>query len=201
MTQGTKNWIKSAVTVFENQALGTNSIAAPPWAAELFRRGQISSEFVRAERGQLEGISVTAPSILRFANECDPLAGLYAQWLHLDDVAACPPNAWAWQACQLWQGSSSAEQWVALGEKFSDVAAETSFLHILSRAEGAPTPAQWHEKFGRLINEPGNPAISYIGARMESLPHADNTLRRAYAFTTLANLALEPPVFATLHNQ
>lgn len=169
---------------------------ANEWAKELVRRRELATEFARAERGRLSGRQVVSPSILKSANSCDPLAGFYAQWLGLENLASCPPNAWAWQACQVWQGLTSVEQWSNLERQFPDAAAETSFLRILSKGKGAVTTEGWRTKFSRLIAEPHRPAVSYIGTRIHAISKADSYRREALAFSVLVNRAAEPPVFA-----
>ncbi len=166
------------------------------WAKELLRRRELATEFARSERVRQRGLQAIAPSILRSANACDPLAGFYAQWLGLENLASCPPNAWAWQACQVWQKSSSVEQWSYLERRFPEAAPETSFLRILSEGKGAVTPEGWHVKFSRLIAEPHRTAVSYIGTRIQAISYVDSNRRDALAFAVLANRAAEPPVFA-----
>ena len=167
------------------------------WARELRHRGGLATEFVRAERARTLGQPVAVPSIQNAARQCDPLAGFYAQWLAVDRVVASPPNAWAWRACQFWQQSAAAERWHHLERQFPEAAAETSCLQMLCSVSTPPTAERWRSRFGHHANKQVRPTVSFIAARIDGVAGADRKTRDLFAFSVLANRALDPPVFAT----
>ena len=168
------------------------------WARELAHRAELASEFARAERAKALGGAVSMPLIRRAAQRCDPLAGFYAQWLAVENPVPCPPNAWAWRACQFWQQSAPAERWDHLERQFPDAAAETSFLHVLCSVSQPVTAEQWCGRFSRHANDQTRPAVSFIRKRIDGVARADSDTRAMFAFAVLANRALEPPAFATV---
>ena len=121
-------------------AVDTSAVASA--LHEILRRGKLATEFNRARFAN--GSAVQTPRIRRESRVGDSLAGFYSQWLELDDTPACPPNAWAWNACQHWQRkTTTSEDWQNLAERFPEAATETEFLRSLARP-GAAEGENWH---------------------------------------------------------
>ena len=85
--------------------------------SELFRRGSLATEFCRARIAEDPARKET-DLIRQEALKGDPLAGFYSQWLMPEDTLACPPHAWAWNACRYWQKSACRNDWQHLVTQF-----------------------------------------------------------------------------------
>ena len=121
-------------------AVDTSTVASA--LREVLRRGELATEFSRARFAN--GSAVQTPRIRRESRVGDSLAGFYSQWLELDDTPACPPNAWAWNACQHWQRkTTTSEDWQSLAERFPEAATETEFLRSLA-CPGTAEGEDWH---------------------------------------------------------
>ena len=121
-------------------AVDTSAVAST--LHEILRRGKLATEFNRARFAN--GSAVRTTRIRQESRVGDSLAGFYSQWLELDDTPACPPNAWAWDACQHWQRkTTTSEDWQNLAERFPEAATETEFLRSLARLAPADG-ASWH---------------------------------------------------------
>ena len=125
------------------QGDGTLDISASVASAlhEVLRRGNLAAEFSRA---RLANGNVSTTQIRRESRVGDPLAGFYSQWLQLDDTPACPPHAWAWNACQHWQQAAAPETWRDLAERFPEAALETDFLRGLACPEAEDSKSRRH---------------------------------------------------------
>ena len=126
--------------VFQGAGAVDNSTVASA-LREVLRRGELATEFSRARFAN--GSAVQTPRIRRESRVGDSLAGFYSQWLELDDTPACPPNAWAWNACQHWQRAAAPEDWQSLAERFPEAATETEFLRSLA-CPAAAEGEDWH---------------------------------------------------------
>ena len=106
-------------------------------------------------RGELQAAfmaSVTAPGftpdttpvpkrLIRTAEQGDPLAGLYVQWLALNNTLEPPPYAWAWRACKLWQRAcTDVTDWQNLLIEFPEHKTASRFLQ--SQVMGADPSVQ-----------------------------------------------------------
>ena len=124
---------------------GTDAVdtsAAASTLREVLRRGELATEFNRARFAN--GSAVQTTRIRQESRVGDSLAGFYSQWLELDDTPACPPNAWAWDACQHWQRkTTTSEDWQNLAERFPEAATETEFLRSLA-CPGTAEGENWH---------------------------------------------------------
>ena len=114
-------------------AVDTSTVASA--LREVLRRGKLATEFSRARFAN--GSAVQTTWIRQESRVGDSLAGFYSQWLELDDTPACPPHAWAWDACQHWQRAAPPEDWRNLAERFPEAATETDFLRSLACPEAA----------------------------------------------------------------
>lgn len=166
------------------------SAVSSPFLDELARRGELGGEFHQALCAGNQ-MMVDAPArIMAEAAKGDGLGGFYAQWLKLKETPECPPHAWAWRACQLWQGQSSPEAWRSLATRFPEAAMETDFLRILVTADGQ----QLHDEQNRWQNRyypngapPTRPAATYMKHSVERL--ADYTEAHARDEIALAVLS------------
>ena len=120
-------------------AVDTSTVASA--LHEVLRRGKLATEFSRARFAN--GSTVQTTRIRQESRVGDSLAGFYSQWLQLDDTPECPPNAWAWNACQHWQRAAAPEAWRNLAKRFPEAATETDFLRSLACLEPADG-AGWH---------------------------------------------------------
>ncbi len=167
------------------------------WRQELLYRCQLGAEFSRDER-TTPGAEPAVPLIRAAVRRRDPLAGFYAQWLAIDETIPCPPNAWAWRACQLWQQCAPSDHWDRLTQRFPEAVAETAFLQLLSSGAAAGA-RRWHDRFDHHNGQRTTPAMSFIRDRVDSVSGTNSETRKTMAFAVLASRALEPPVFTTGH--
>lgn len=104
-------------------------LASPTSALrEVLDRGRLAAEFSRARFVQRS----TTPLIERESLQGNALAGFYSQWLRLEGTPECPPHAWAWSACQIWQERAAPEVWHNMAASFPEAARETHFLRALA---------------------------------------------------------------------
>ena len=96
---------------------------------EVLRRGGLAGEFNQA---RIAGHNGQTQLIKQESQKGDALAGFYSQWLKLPETPICPPNAWAWAACQRWQQEETEEAWEQLAKRFPEAAPETCFLRALA---------------------------------------------------------------------
>lgn len=91
--------------------------------------------------------NVGTPLIERESHRGNALAGFYSQWLRLERTPKCPPHAWAWNACQIWQERAAPEVWHDMAATFPEAALETHFLRALawpdSFGDGHSQDRQW----------------------------------------------------------
>ena len=121
-------------------------LASPTGALrEVLDRGRLAAEFSRARFVQ----SSTTPLIEQESLLGNALAGFYSQWLRLEGTPECPPHAWAWSACQIWQERAAPEVWRNMAANFPEAARETHFLRALawpdSSDDGHLQDRQWLE--------------------------------------------------------
>lgn len=121
-------------------------LASPTSALrEILDRGRLAAEFSRARFVQ----SSTTPLIERESLQGNALAGFYSQWLRLEGTPECPPHAWAWSACRIWQERAAPQVWHNMASNFPEAARETHFLRALawpdSSDNGRLQDRQWLE--------------------------------------------------------
>lgn len=111
---------------------------------EVLRRGSLTEEFSRA---RFTGYPAAHRGLIRQETRLgDSLAGFYSQWLQPDDTPACPPYAWAWNACLHWQKAAGPEAWQDLAKRFPEATTETRFLCGLAHPQSAGGEGQQHHR-------------------------------------------------------
>ena len=186
----------------ENEVPGTDdgvhSSVPPPGAlTELFRRGHLGGEFSRARIAKAQGGVAPTDLIRAETRRGDPLAGFYSQWLMPNDTPACPPHAWAWNACRYWQDSASPDSWTHLAAQFPEAAMETDFLHILAvyHEDNQARVAAWRNRYNPDVDT-ASPAAAFMREAMGRIAAISAHERDEIAVTVLACAAAGAPEFA-----
>ena len=165
-------------------------------AEEIERRGRLSAEFRGALTAVERGDVPTTALIRRQALGEDALAGFYLQWLLPNDASEPPPNAWAWNACRLWQDRASADEWRGLERRSAEFAAETSFLGWLAQTTDAERERErWLARFSDEGAASWPPRLHLMRARVEARGEANASKRNELALAVLSSAALAPPEF------
>jgi tetratricopeptide (TPR) repeat protein len=179
-------------------------VTSPPSQASIFaeiaRRGRLSAEFNHALTTKARGHVAPTSNIERETANGDPLAGFYSQWLMPETASEPPPHAWAWNACRFWQRAASPDEWRRLEERFSEVAAQTSFLGLLGSSNGIdqePLVARWRARFGNKDDELALPVLEFIGKDLQRLSEMNQNERADIALAIMASGAERAPEFAT----
>ena len=160
---------------------------------EVLRRGRLAGEFGRA---LLVGHTNAVQAIKQESLKGDALAGFYSQWLTLEGTPKCPPHAWAWNACQHWQQSATAD-WVELAQRFPEAAAETNFLHALARSDQS-SRTRWQDRHFSGNGATHRPVDALMREQRELLAATDLDQRERddLACTIMACAAVDAPEFA-----
>lgn len=164
-----------------------------PILDELARRGELGGEFHQALCTNNQVMVTTPPRIMAEATKGDGLGGFYAQWLKLKGIPECPPHAWAWRACRLWQRQSATEEWRSLAEQFPEAAMETDFLCILVIADGQQLPDdqnRWQSRYHPNGAPPTRPAATYMKHSVERLDYTEADARDEIALAVLSSGAV-----------
>ena len=183
--------------------LTTPPSAAPP---ELVHRGRLAGEFSRARIAKARGDAVLTDRIEEETRKGDPLAGFYYQWLMPDRSPDCPPHAWAWNACRLWQGhrqdSARSDGWQDLAERFPEAAMETAFLRDLAApddGDGLPSGmTDWCARYSPDGDTPSRPVVAFMREGLERLDETGSPERDELALAVLACTAVGAPEFASV---
>lgn len=134
---------RSQTTSQEDNA-GEHPMSSVSVLQEVLRRGSLAEEFSLARFAG--GPAAHGGLIWQESRVGDSLAGFYSQWLQPDDTPACPPNAWAWNACLHWRQGAALEAWRDLSERFPEAATETEFLCGLAHPESARGDGQRYHR-------------------------------------------------------
>ena len=167
---------------------------APAAPQEVWRRGGLAGEFSRARIGGRGTVQTTL--IKQEARNGDALAGFYSQWLKLPNTPECPPNAWAWKACQHWQESAPSDVWERLAESFPQAASETHFLRALAWPKTSHGAGQHGRHFTNGTSDrPVDTVMRECGELVES-SDLDHNQRESIACVLMACAAVDAPVFS-----
>lgn len=169
--------------------------AATSSLEEVLRRGSLAGEFGRARvAGHVNGHT---GRIEHESKMGDALAGFYSQWLMLPDTPACPPHAWAWNACLHWQASKPASAWEELEKGFPEAAQETRFLRTLAWPDSSNgTDSRDSHVQGDTLSRPVDAAMRDWWPLAES-GDLDHRQREDIACAVMACAAANAPEFLT----
>lgn len=175
--------------------LERNESATTSTLEEVLRRGGLAGEFSRALiAGHVNGHT---DLIQRESKRGDALAGFYSQWLKLPDTPACPPHAWAWNACSYWRESKPANVWEELATSFPEAAQETRFLRTLACPGSSNGTASRHTHAqGDALSRPVDAAMRDWWEPAES-GDLDERQREEIACAVMACAAADAPEFVT----
>ena len=183
--------------ILENSATrqadsGIGLEAAAGALQEVLRRGGLAGEFNRALISA--GASDQTSLIEQESQKGDALAGFYSQWLQLPDTPACPPHAWAWNACLYWHQSVAADAWDALAERFPEAASETHFLRELAGTASLNGSIPQYRASNGTLSRPID-AIVRDGQALLAATDLDQRDRDDFACSLMACAAVNPPEF------
>ena len=177
---------------------GEDSSTAPTSALqEVLRRGRLTGEFSRA-RITGRSTAVQTSLITQESQKGDALAGFYSQWLKLHDTPECPPHAWAWNACQHWQKSATADVWRELAIRFPEAVAETDFLRALAWPDTS-SGTGWQNRYcsGDGAAPRAVDALMHERRQLLVLVSPDYRKRDELACEVMACVAADAPKFTT----
>ena len=165
--------------------------------SELFRRGSLATEFSRARIAEERARKAT-DLIRQEALKGDPLAGFYSQWLMPEETPACPPHAWAWNACRYWQKSACPDDWQHLVTQFPEAVPETEFLHVLATTDDDDHAGarRWRVRHGSDNGTAPRPVDAYMREAQKRLAAAGRRERDEIAVEVMACAAADAPEFA-----
>ena len=184
-------------TVQDAISRGDQPAPLPNVLKELVRRGDLASEFSRAQIARANGHGASTNLIKREAMNGDPLAGFYSQWLMPDETPECPPHAWAWNACRYWQQPTQTDGWQHLAEQFPEAHPETEFLRILAGPDddNRSGAAEWHDHYCKDDSAVSRPVDVFMRKAQERMADADAHQRRELAVELMACAAAGAPEF------
>ncbi len=176
---------------------GDQPAPLPNVLKELVRRGDLASEFSRAQIAKANGHVASTSLIKRETKIGDPLAGFYSQWLMPDETPECPPHAWAWNACRYWQQPTQTDGWQHLAEQFPEAHPETEFLRVLAGPDddNRSGAAEWRNHYCRDDSAVSRPVDVFMRKAQERLADADARQRREIAVELMACAAAGAPEF------
>ena len=173
-----------------------NESATTSSLEEVLRRGSLAAEFSRARiPGHVNGHTGL---IERESKRGDALAGFYSQWLRLPDTPACPPHAWAWNACSYWRESKPANVWEELAKGFPEAVQETRFLRTLAwPGSSNGNDSRYSDAQGGALSRPVDAAMRDWWELAES-GDLDQSQREDIACTVMACAAADAPEFVAV---